>query len=482
MLSTVFKNSFWYSFSSILLRASSIIFFPIFSSYLTKADYGILSMSQSLILIITSIAGIELQNALSRFINLDESRDSEVYKKKVIGNILIASAVSYSLVVIILLAFGQLILGKVLNDIPFYPYIQYSVIGLIFSLFVNLYRNYLKATHKGRASFVFDTAFFLSNIVLNLFFVVVMKTDVIGIIYSTVICGVIYSAISIYQFLKVSTFSFDKEILKSLLRYSVPLLPYIWLGLGIETVSTFFLNYEIGKDASGIFYIAVTFAGIFSTIKESIISAITPWFFEFYNSKKYLISKLVNHILWAGAIFCFGISVFSYEALHILSNNPNLIDGWMYVPLLVIGYLIVFVGQIYNLPIYHKMTQNKWLILSSVSGFLVTFLMAYLLTEKLALYGAVISRTIGYTIMTIVTLWISIRIAKFEVNFFKILFTILLFIPLFFVNYLPLPYIYLLIIKVVVSLFVVFTFLRSILKEYIGVRRKYVTIKQKIKS
>jgi len=479
MLSTVFKNSFWYSFSSILLRASSIIFFPIFSSYLTKADYGILSVSQSLILIITSIAGIELQNALSRFINSDKSRSDEKYKKRVIGNILIASTVSYSIVVLVLLIFGQVILGKILNDIPFYPYIYFSVIGLIFSLFVNLYRNYLKATHKGKASFVFDIAFFLSNIILNLFFVVVLKTDVIGIIYSTVICGVFYSAISLYQFYKVATFSFDKKIIKSVLKYSLPLLPYIWLGLGIETVSTFFLNYEIGKEASGIFYIALTFAGIFSTIKESIISAITPWFFEFYNSKKYLISKLVHHILWAGAIFCFGISVFSYEALYILSNNPDLLDGWKYVPLLVIGYLIVFLGQIYNLPIYHEMNKNKWLILSSVSGFLITFLIAYLLTEKYGLYGAVISRTVGYSAMTIITLFISSRIVNFKVNVPKILLTLLLFTPLFFINYLPVSYWALIGIKVLVSVFVVITFLRSLIKNYIGFRRKYLSVLKK---
>lgn len=239
MLGKVIKNSFWYSFSSVLLRASSIIFFPIFSKYLTKADYGILSVTQSIIIWVSAVAALELHSTFVRFLNSEEAKD-ELYRSKVIGNIILFSCFTFSVIILILLIFGQYLLKTILNDIDFYPYMFYSIVGLFFSFIVNLYRFYLKASQKGKQSFWFDILFFSSNIILNLVFVVLLKTDVIGIIYSTIICGVIFSFIAFFQFTKEAKFSFDKKILKSLLNYSLPLVPFILLGMGIETTSTFF--------------------------------------------------------------------------------------------------------------------------------------------------------------------------------------------------------------------------------------------------
>lgn len=478
MLSKVFRNSFWYSFSSILLRASSVIFFPIFSSYLTKADYGILSISQSLILSISIIAGLELKSSLSRFINSDEAKESKTYQSKIIGNVLTASIISHTIVIIICLIIGKYAFKSILNDIDFYPYIFFTLIGLFFTFIVNLYRVYLKAIHKGKESFIYDIAYFSSNIGLNLLFVVVLKTDVIGIIYSTVICGVVFSTISLLQFRKLCSFSLDKNILLPIFKYTIPLIPYIWLGLGIEFISTFFLNLKIGKEASGLFYIAVTFAGIFSIVKESIISAITPWFFEFYKTEKKLIHKLVHHVLWGGAIICFIISVFSFEVLHILSNNANLVEGWKYIPTLIIGYLIVFVGQIYILPIYYKRDKNNFLIIGSLLGFLTTFFIAYLLTDQMGVMGAVIAKTAGYTVMTIIFLIISKIVINFDINFYKIGLILIVIIPLLYLNYLPFNYVYMLIIKISLSFALTIHFIYSLTINYFGFRRKIVVLKK----
>ncbi len=479
MLGKVIKNSFWYSFSSVLLRASSIIFFPIFSKYLTKADYGILSVTQSIIIWVSAVAALELHSTFVRFLNSVEAND-ELYRSKVIGNIILFSCFSFSVIILILLFFGQYILKTILNDIDFYPYMFYSIVGLFFSFIVNLYRFYLKASQKGKQSFWFDILFFSSNIILNLVFVVLLKTDVIGIIYSTIICGVIFSSKAFFQFTKEAKFSFDKKILKSLLNYSLPLVSFILLGMGIETTSTFFLNKEIGKEATGIFYIAVTFAAIFSTVKESIIAAITPWFFEYYGKRMDLIYKLINHLIIGGAILCFGISVFSYEVLSILSSNPNLVVSWKYIPILLIGYYTVFVGQIYNLPIYQQKNKNNRLIIGSLVGFLATFMFCYFYAQH-GIIAAVISKTIGYGLMTVVFLYIA-SLLKFKVNYIGIVLTMLIFVPMFFINFLPLDYKLLLPLKILMSVIVIWYLTNSILKSYIGVKKKYILLNRVVRN
>ena len=479
MLGKVFKNSFWYSFSSILLRASSIIFFPIFSAYLTKADYGILSVTQGIIVWLTAIIGMELHNCFVRYLNTDECNSDSEYKSKVIGNILMFSSLSFVVCLIVLMLLGEKAFNFLLNDIDYYPYMFFSLVGLVFTFIVNLYRFYLKSIQKGRLSFWYDMGFFASNILLNLFFVVVLKMDVIGIIYSTIICGVVFTIIAIYNFSKAASFTFDRIILTSLLRYSLPLVPFILFGMGVETISTFFLNKEIGKEATGIFYIAVTLAAVFSTIKESVLAAISPWFFEFYENHKNKVYEIVNLLIWGGAICCFLISVFSLEVLEILSNNEELVVSWKYVPILLIGYLIVFVGQIYNLPVYYLKTKNNRLIFGSALGFFGTFIFCYFFAKH-GIIAAVISKTIGYSLMTFVFLILA-RLMGFKVDYLRLLLILAIFIPLFFLNYLPINYVYLLVLKCIVSVVIVLQFGKKILKKYVAIKRKYIIFRNLIK-
>lgn len=472
MLQKVFKNSVWYSLSSILLRASSIIFFPIFSKYLTSSDYGILSLTQGVVLWISTFASLEMRSTLPRFLNSKRSLENPDYKARIIGNILLLSLTSILLFGFIFLFYGETLLKQILNDISYYPYMYYSLIGMIVLFTVNLYRYYLKSIHKGVQSFWFDIIFFASNIALNLFFVVILKTDVVGLMYSTIICGSIFTVVALYNFIKVSSFSIDFEIIKELLKYTLPLVPFILLGMGIETVSTFFLNKEIGKEATGIFYIAVTFAAIFSTLKESVVAATSPWFFEHYEKKGDLIHKFIYDLIWGGAILCLIISIFSFEILSLLSSNDDLIVSWQYIPILLIGYLVVFIGQIYNLPVYYKGNKNNLLVVGSFIGFITTFVFCFFFS-KYGILAASLSKTFGYLTMTIFFLRIT-KVVNFKVNYPRLILTLTIFIPLFFLNFLPINYIVLLTIKISLTLFILYQFISSLLKRYIGMKRLFV--------
>ena len=87
-LTTIAKNAFLYSISSILLRAASIILFPIFSSYLAPQDYGILSITQGLVLVIVAVSSIQIPQAITRFASDRDSLNSIVDKNEFLGQIL----------------------------------------------------------------------------------------------------------------------------------------------------------------------------------------------------------------------------------------------------------------------------------------------------------------------------------------------------------------------------------------------------------
>ena len=267
--------------------------------------------------------------------------------------------------------------------------------------------------------------------------------------------------------------------MKSIFIYSAPLIPYMWLGIGIETVSTIFLNVEQGKEESGIYYIALTFCSIFSTIKGSIILAITPWFFEFYKTKIAFIKKVFIDIIIFSAIIGFVYLCFHLKFFLFYRVNMN-IEAWKYIPTISLGFLIVFIGELVNLPIYYEKEKTKLLILANLGGIIVTFILSYLLTFKFGINGTIIARTSGYLLMTIIFIIISKKAMDFQLNYFVISLIIISSLVLFHLNFLPFNYLLLFIIKFFISIFILFSFLRLMLKKYYRTKRLYIIYSSKV--
>lgn len=430
-LRKVAQNSFLYTISSVLLRASSIIFFPIFSLYLTKSDYGILSITQSIGTFVTLFVGLELGKALTRFI-FNENNKEQSNHSNLIYTTLLTSFGFGVLVVAFLSLSGPFILKPILNDIPFYPYVFFFLLSIPLNTTVNTCRIYLKAMHRGYHAFLLDMSFFSFNILLNLFFVVIIGMDVLGIILGILINTTLFSVILYFLFYRKYDFQFDRSALKSALNYAVPLIPYSVLNILFESVDKFFLNAYLGSQASGIYYIAITFAAIFSSAKEAIINAFTPWLFANIKEKnENEIAKIINLIFVGAGFVAIGISWFSRELLTLLSSNPDFIVAYKYIPFTVLGLYIIFLGQLYNIKTFYFGKYNRYLFLATLSGIIIDIIACFLLVEPYGIYGAVAARIIAFTVHVSVILYLSNKeVDKRNIYNTKIIFGILMLISI----------------------------------------------------
>lgn len=406
-LKKVAANSFLYTASSILLRASSIIFFPIFSLYLTKSDYGILSISQSIGGLVSLFASLELGRSLTRYI-FNEADENSTNHSSLIYTTLFSSFSLGIALAGILYFIGPIILKPLLNDVPFYPYIFIFLLSIPFNMVIDTCRVYQKAVHNGFYAFVLDTSFFSTNIILNLILVVILKMNVLGILLGILINTIIFSLILIFIFYKNFTFSFDSILLKKFLSYSIPLIPYSFLNILFESVDKFFLNADSGSQTSGIYYIALTFATIFSSAKESVINAFTPWLFGNIKDKpEAYIASIITNIFMVLGIIAVAISWFAKEILMILSSNPDFVEAYKYIPFTVMGLYIIFLGQLYNIKTFYFGKYNRYLFLATIAGIIADIIACYLLIKPYGINGAVAARIIAFTVHVAALMYMS---------------------------------------------------------------------------
>jgi O-antigen/teichoic acid export membrane protein len=226
----------------------------------------------------------------------------------------------------------------------------------------------------------------------------------------------------------------------------------------LESVDKFFLNSKFGSELSGIYYIAITFAYIFSAGKEAVINAFTPWMFKSINTEKEAtISRTITYIFFVAGIFAVAISWFSKEALTILSSNTDFIIAYRYIPFTVLGMYIIFLGQLYNIKTYFFSKHMKYLTATTVLGIVVDLIACFILVEKFGVFGAVISRVLAYSAHVVGIIVLSVyEQEKRKIYNERVLFLILIGVAAFLiVPLLDNETIYFLILKIIVYTVVV---------------------------
>ena len=431
-LKKVASNTTYYTLSTILLRASSLIFFPIFSLYLTKSDYGTFSVVQSIVLIVGLLGGLGLNTALTRFIYYNtESKSESSDHDTIIFTTLISNLGGQLVFISLFLLVGPYILGPILKDIPFYPYVLIGLITLPLNSLIDTARAYFKSIHEGRKAFLLDICFFSSNILFNLIFVVGLGYDVLGLFLGVLSNTILFSIILIVVFYSKFTFRFKPKVWKGMVKYAVPLLPFVFLNVVFESIDKLFLNANNGSSDSGIYYLALTFAAIFSSFKEAIISALTPWVFENMKTSIANISRVFNVILLTAGILGFLISLFSQEVLTLLSSKPEFIEAYRYVPFAIISFYIIFLGQLFNIKTLYFGNYHKFLFVATSLGIVSEIIACYFLIPLYGLTGAIVSRVIAFSMQTILFVYYSKKETEYQNLYdYKFLFACLFFMSL----------------------------------------------------
>lgn len=390
-------NSFLYSVTGILQRASSIFLFPIFSSFLSQKDYGILSYSGSLTQLLLVLGFLELPRAMTRLIYKKQAGASHPFR--VAGTVLVSCFFNSIIVSSIMgLLISQFFVSQ-LGEIKFYPYIFLTLLNLPFQLFYTVYTTFLKGTQRGNAAFKLDNLYFLSNISFNLLFVVGFKMDVIGLILSTVVSNMLVGIFSFRVFISRIIKFYSKTILKEALTYSFSLFPFILVGVVGESADNFFLNKFKGASNLGLYYIASTFAAIFALVKESILSSFQPYYFDLHKRELLdgRVSKLIVDIFIVAAFFALGVSYFCFEVLYPLAQNKDLVNAYQYVPLIVCGYFFVFIGQMLVIPVYLDSGLVKYLVSMTIAGVLIGVSLEVFLIPRYGIYGLAVSKLLAFS-------------------------------------------------------------------------------------
>ncbi|WP_026956742.1 lipopolysaccharide biosynthesis protein [Algoriphagus vanfongensis] len=212
---------------------------------------------------------------------------------------------------------------------------------------------------------------------------------------------------------KAGFFSFrlEKEIIKPMWDYSIPLLFMGLAGVTNELISRLLFEYLLpenfysgmnSREAGGVFGANFKLAILMNLVVQAFKYAAEPFFFSQSTNKNS--PQLYARVMHAFIIFCsflmVAISVNLFWIGPLFLRDESYLTGLFMVPMLLMGYLLL--GIYFNLSIWFKITdQTKYSFWITLAGAAVTIAVIFLLVPKFGYLGGSLSTILCYLVMCI---------------------------------------------------------------------------------
>ena len=279
-MSNIVKNTSLYTFGNILPLIAGFLLLPIYTKYLPPDDYGIVSS----MLVLSSILIIVFSLAIDRSVfRLYFDHKTEQDKRNYLGTITI-SLLFISIIILLLLFVFKGVISQIYTSIEFYPFFVFAIVSAFFSIFSIIPKIYFQINEKAEKFIALSLLEFFLITVFVLWFVVVKQEGAVGMLKGGMIASIIISPLFLYISYKTVNFSFQIQVLKESLSFSLPLLPALLSAWILNLSDRIFIeNYFTLYDV-GIYSLGYKLAGVILAFSGAFNTAYSPVFYKLANS------------------------------------------------------------------------------------------------------------------------------------------------------------------------------------------------------
>lgn len=405
-LKYLLKHSFIYSISNLATKASGVILLPIYSSFFSVSEFGVLGILEITISIFTEVLNLGLGQSLVMLSN----HSDHIKKRKSIFYTL--SLISFS-IIFIFIALGELILPFISavfkNGADFYIYLRLSIYIISLRVINIFFSNKLRADEKS----VWFTVSSLSKLGLTIsliaYFVALKKIGISGVLYSYVISEFVLLVFLIPVMFKQMYLHFEKEIIKLSIKFGFPLV-FMSIAMLILNVSDrYILKYFTNYNELGLYDLGYRIAGVVNMfIIVPFNMALIPIAYQMYNQEgdKRYFSKLLTYItlllVWIGM----AISIFSEQIIKIFALNPDYWGAAKVIPIIVFSYIFFGMRIVANLGMLLS-AHTKPLAFVTIIASILNIVLNFIFIPRWGMMAAAYSTLISFIFLYWITYLIS---------------------------------------------------------------------------
>ena len=393
-LKSLAKQTAIYGVSSIVGRFLNYLLVPVYTIALpaSSGGYGVVTNIYAWVALMLVLLTCGMETGFFRFANKGQDDPMRVYSTTLFS-------VSFGSVVFV--ALGLLFLEPIAGWLEYgeHPwYIGMMMIVVAMDAIQSIPFAYLRYKKRPIKFAALKLLFIFLNIALNLFYYVVLKGNDVGYAFLfNLICTSVVMLCMIPE-LRGFTYVLDRELLKRMLRYSLPLVILGVAGILNQVADKIIFPFVYPDEAEatiqlGIYGAASKIAMIMAMFTQAFRFAYEP--FVFGKSKEKDSREMYAQAMKFFIIFtllAFLAVMFYLDILrHIIGRDYW--DGLRVVPIVMAAE--IFMGIYFNLSFWYKLIdETRWGAYFSLTGCTILILMNVFLIPK---YGYIACAWAGFT-------------------------------------------------------------------------------------
>lgn len=410
VLGDAVRQSLAYSVTVVVRRLGAVLLMPVYTRYLTKADYGVMDLLDTTIYLVTILVGMRRADSLLYFYSLaaDDQERNRILSTSVLGSYLLGLAVA-----LMGIAFSPAVARLALGGEQFASYATLAFGTLFFVMPVESGLAFLR--QQGRAALCsgLSTASLLLAIVLNVILLVGFGMRVEAFLWSNLITSAALSVYLTCYCLRRSGFHFHLRSFWNDIRYGAPLAVH---GIGMLLIhrgDRFFLASSAPLGEIGLYALAYKIGMLVSYLH-------TP-FDQYWRAQVFTILKrpdgehlyvrAYTYLALAMTSGMVALVVFLRPVLRVMAG-AEFAGAAAYIPLLLLAYVIRSLGD--QMRTCLRVEGQTWQE-AKITGLATVFcLIAYAaLIPPFGVWGAVWATVLTFLAMLVLSVWISQKVRRF---------------------------------------------------------------------
>ena len=425
------KNTLFYTIGEILPKILSFLLLPLYTRYLSPADFGVVSYTSSVTLFLSVFGTLALNSYVLRYYFIHKDEES---RKKVIGT----AYLSIGVFNLIILGVAYLVLPSVISrydiQVAWNPYFKLSIITNMLTSFSTIPLCFYRVKQQAHNYVLLNITRTIFTVALNILFIVTLKKGLDGYFYSHLYAAIPFVPIYFGIIGKYSRFKFGFAYLREGLGFALPLIPGTLAYIIINMSDRIILERNVAMEAIGLYNIAVTISTALNIVIQSGYHAFEPDIFARYGEKGYYEFVKKVQVVFYSVIFFMGLllSLFSQEIFYFFTSE-DFHNGYIFMPILILTAMISGQNIIYGCVLQGD-KKSKTIGTITLVGAAFSITMNVLLIPYLGVWAAAMTGSLSLFLMNILefvfmkfpnkTIWREIVLGVLVVTFSYMVFLV----------------------------------------------------------
>jgi len=328
------RQSVAYTLSAAVGPITGVLLLPVYTRYLSPADYGLIALLEVLSLVFATMFSLGL-TAMIPFYYVDFPAGRA--RRRGVGTVVVAVTLLNVLLAAAIALAGAGPIRVLLPSVPFWPYVPMLAVTALCEPYWIMMGAIYQIQERAFTFGTWSTARIILAITLKILFVVVLAKGVYGFIVGNLLTAAITAGVVAPLLWREMEPALDRAALRRAFAVGGPTVPNNLFTYGFRVLDRIILERFVDSGQIGLYYMALKVGDIVRLGTDVFVNAWRPVFFkeagnpQFASETAPTVIRLVSVGMIGG---CLAIALFSREIMALLTS-PSYAGAARFVPLIV---------------------------------------------------------------------------------------------------------------------------------------------------